>query len=215
MRTLKLLLLSIAIIAAIGGSGYLVYQTAYTTGDMAGYDHGYLVGEGLGYNSGLEDGYNAGEEVGYDNGYLAGETTGYNSGLEDGYTNGYTQGIEDGLGHGYTLRDPTYAEVVAFLSGDTTDSNTYVDPTYVCSHFARDAGNSAETAGFRCAFVEMRYADGGHAVIAFNTIDQGMVYFEPQHDDEVQVVIGQRYSHLNGYLPPPTNDTILDILIIW
>jgi len=126
--------------------------------------------------------------------------------------------------HGYTLRDPTYKEVITFLRQDKTDENEYVEDTYgvyVCSHFARDACNNAEEAGLRCAFVELRYLDGGHAIIAFNTIDEGLVYFDAITDERVRPVVGKRYYQCiepeagHYYEEPPHDDTIMDILVIW
>jgi len=114
--------------------------------------------------------------------------------------------------------------VITFLRQDKTDENEYIEDTYgvyVCSHFARDVGNSAEEAGLRCAFVELRYLEGGHAVIAFDTIDEGLVYFDTQTDERVRPVIGKRYYQCIEprpgyyYVRPSYDDTIKDILVIW
>jgi hypothetical protein len=104
---------------------------------------------------------------------------------------------------------------VAFMSSDHTDRNRYDEDSYVCSHFSRDVCNNAEAEGWRCAFVELRYSDSGHSIVAFDTIDRGLVYFEPQFDDEVRVELGRRYSQLNDYLLPSFDDVIRDILVIW
>jgi len=110
------------------------------------------------------------------------------------------------------------------LREDKTDKNEFVEDTYgvyVCSHFARDVCNSAEQEGLRCAFVELRYLEKGHTIIAFDTIDKGLVYFEPQTDEVVKPVIGKRFYQCieprPGYYyeEPPHDDTIMDILVIW
>jgi len=204
---LKRILISIGILAAVGGGGFILYNVAYAVGDADGYDNGYLAGQKVGYIEGKQDGYDDGFTVGRDEGYDEGEAAGY----EDGYT----AGIEVGAGHGYSLRDPTYAEAVAFLSSDRTDRNRYDEDTYVCSHFARDVCNNAEAEGLRCAFVELRYSSSGHSIVAFDTIDRGLIYFEPQFDDEVGVEIGRSYAQLNHYVTPSYDDWILDILVIW
>jgi len=200
-----------AILAVICLGSFVLYNAAYAIGDAAGYDKGYSAGQEVGYSSGKQDGYDLGKEEGYNTGYTSGKT--------DGYDDGYAQGKQAGLGHGYTLRDPTYKEAVLFIEQDKTDENKYVEGTYgvyVCSHFAGDVCNNAEEKGLRCAFVELRYPDGtGHSIIAFDTIDRGLLYFEPQFDDEVKVIINQSYSRLNNYQGPPVNDTIMDILVIW
>jgi hypothetical protein len=201
----------IGILAALGAGGYILYNAAYTVGDAAGYDDGYLAGQKIGYIGGNQDGYDDGYNVGKDDGYNEGETAGYTL----GYNAGYSEGLEAGTGHGYCLRDPSYAEAVAFLNRDRTDRNHYDEDSYVCSHFSRDVCNNAEIEGWRCAFVELRYSGSGHSIIAFDTIDRGLVYFEPQFDDEVSLEIGRRYSQLNGYMIPTFDDVIQDILVIW
>ncbi len=241
---MKRILIAAGIIVVVGVGGYFLYDAAYSWGETAGYDEGYSAGHEVGYSAGEEDGYDEGyslgEADGYDEGYTLGETDGYDEGYtsgeedgydtgyivgeEDGYDEGYSVGMEVGLGHGYTLKDPTYQEAVAFISQDRTNENEYVEDTYgvyVCSHFARDVCNNAETEGLRCAFVEIRYPDLGHAIIAFDTMDRGLVYFEPQSDEEAELAIGERYYQCiipapgYHYPAPSYDDTIRDILIIW
>lgn len=213
MKWLKRILISLAILVLVGFGGFIVYVAAYSEGEAAGYDNGYSVGQEAGYDLGKQDGY--------DEGYVLGKQDGYNEGYDLGKEDGYEEGAQAGLGHGYTLRDPTYKEVVTFLKQDKTDENKFVEDTYVCSHFARDVGNNADDQGLRCAFVEMRYPEQGHTIIAFNTIDKGLVYFEPQIDGRVEPVIGKSYYECvepkPGYYyeEPLYDDTIMDILVIW
>lgn len=201
------ILISIGILAAVGAGGFILYNVAYGIGDVDGYDDGYLAGQKVGYITGNQDGYGDGYNLGKDEGYDEGEAA--------GYTTGYADGVEAGTGHGYCLQDPTYAEAVAFIHSDHTDRNSYDDDSYVCSHFSRDVCNNAEAEGWRCAFVELRYSGSGHSIVAFDTIDRGLVYFEPQFDDEVRVELGRSYSRLNDYVIPYWDDVIRDILVIW
>lgn len=204
MGLMKSISISLGVLVIVGLGGYFGYNAAYAMGETAGYDIGYPAGEEAGYSLGKQDGYEggyiSGKQDGYDEGYSSGRADGYgegySSGKTDGYKQGYDQGMEAGLGHGYTLRDPTYNEVVTFLRQDKTDENKYVEDTYgvyVCSHFARDVNNNAEASGLRCAFVEIRYKRTGHTIIAFNTIDKGLAYFEPQNDWIVRPVTGKRF----------------------
>jgi hypothetical protein len=213
---LKRILISIGILAAVCLSGFIVYNVAYGIGGAAGYDKGYSAGQNVGYASGKTEGYASGKT----DGYSLGKQEGYNSGKTDGYN----QGVEAGLGHGYTLKDPTYDQVVAFIKEDKTNENKYIEDTYgvyVCSHFARDVCNNAERKGFRCAFVELRFPDSGHSIVAFNTIDKGLVYFEPQSDVIAKPVIGKQWYQCKEpppgyyYEKPSYDDTIMDILVIW
>ena len=208
MKWLIGIFIAMGILILTGMGGYTLYGLAYSEGATTGYEDGYTVGHEAGYSSGEQDGYDEG----------------YSSGSADGYDEGYEVGVEAGLGHGYTLRDPAYEEVITFLGQDKTDENRYIEGTYgvyVCSHFARDVGNNAEEAGLRSAFVELRYLDGGHAIIAFDTIDEGLVYFDVQTDERVRPVIGKRYYQCIEpragyyYVRPSYDDTIRDILVIW
>ena len=208
MKWLKGIFIVIGISILLGGGSFALYGLAYSEGVTAGYENGYSVGHEAGYSSGEQDGYDEG----------------YSSGSADGYDEGYEVGVEVGLGHGYTLKDPTYEAVITFLGQDNTDENEYIEGiygVYVCSHFARDVGNNAEEAGLRSAFVELRYLDGGHAIIAFDTIDEGLVYFDVQTDERVRPVVGKRYYQCIEpkpgyyYTRPSYDDTIKDILVIW
>lgn len=207
MEWLKRIFIALGILGLICLGGYIVYNAAYAIGEKAGYDKGYPAGEKVGYSSGKTEGYSLGKQDGY--------TEGYTSGKTDGHKDGYEEGVEASLGHGYTLRDPTYKEATTFLRKDKTDGNKYEEDTYICSHFARDVCNNAEANGFRCAVVNLRYPDGGHSIIAFNTVDKGLLFFEPQFDHKVKVVIGKSYSQLNNYEKPDYSDIIRDILVIW
>ena len=229
---MKSVFISIGMLVLIGAGGFFLYQVAYSQGETAGYADGYNKGHDAGqeggYSSGEIEGYQSGEKEGYEAGYLAGKADGYQEGVKAGYEEGievgYEEGVEAGLGHSYTLRNPTYKEAKVFLEQDKTDKNRYVEGTYgvyVCSHFARDVCNNAEEADLRCAFVELRYTEGGHALIAFDTVDKGLVYFEPTTDEVAKPIIGKRYYECivpkPGYYyeEPYTDDTIMDILVIW
>ena len=213
MKWTKQIFIAIGILGVVCLSGFIVYNIAYGIGEAEGYDKGYSAGQKIGYSLGQQDGYAEG--------YATGKGEGYDLGEADGYEDGYAEGVEVGLGHGYTLRDPTYKEAVTFLRKDRTDRNKYVEDTYVCSHFARDACNNAEEEGLRCAFVELRFGEGGHSIIAFDTIDEGLLFFESQTDMRATPVIGKRwYKCLEPkpgyyYEKPSYDDTIMDILVIW
>jgi hypothetical protein len=213
---LKRVLISIGILAAVCLACFLVYEVAYGIGGKAGYDNGYSSGQNVGYSEG--------REAGYDEGYVSGEQDGYTEGYTTGKADGYDEGVDAGAGHGYTLKDPTYGQAVFFINVDRTNENEYIEGSYgvyVCSHFARDVCNNAEEEGIRCAYVEIRYPDGGHAIIGFDTVDEGLVYFDAITDERVRPVIGDRYHQCieakEGYYyeEPSFDDTIMDILVIW
>lgn len=136
----------------------------------------------------------------YNLGYSDGESDGY----EKGYDEGFIQGMQYLTENGYYLRDPTYAEAIEFINLDKTNQNDYTHD-YVCYDFTADFSANAVQAGYRCGFVYLIFVDGAHAIACFNTIDQGLIYVEPQNDEVVTVEIGQQYA---GYV-------ITDLGIIW
>ena len=133
------------------------------------------------------------------------------------------QASYDGLlsGHGYTIKDPTYRQMVSFIKEDKTDERQYIEDEYVCQNFAMDICNNAEEEGIRCAYVIIGYPDRGHVIVAFNTIDRGLIYVEPQHDDVVEPEIGKHYYKCivpkpgHYYETSSYDDTIEKILVIW
>jgi len=76
--------------------------------------------------------------------------------------------------------NPTYAELIAFIKEDTSDSKVYSEGFSMCADFAEDVHNSAETKGIRAAWVsiDFRESSDGHAMNAFETTDRGVVYVD-------------------------------------
>jgi len=79
--------------------------------------------------------------------------------------------------------NPTYAELIAFIKADFTDTNDYLAGGvggYVCADFAEDVHNNAEAAGIRAAWVSIDFGrdDEGHACNAFEATDRGLVYID-------------------------------------
>jgi hypothetical protein len=76
--------------------------------------------------------------------------------------------------------------------------------------------NNAEAKGIRCAVVDIFYPDGyGHTIVAFDTTDRGLIYIEPQFDQEVKLEVGRSYSQLNNFTAAPRDDTIKRYLVVW
>lgn len=119
------------------------------------------------------------------------------------------------------LRDPTYLEMEAFLADDRTSSNTYDRGSflrlddYVCIDFANDVKRNAIKEGIRCAGVGISFGRRGHALIAFQTTDRGIIFIEPQDDYIVKVAVGTRYFVDNGCEAVDYNDTIVKVEVYW
>jgi len=119
----------------------------------------------------------------------------------------------------YSLHDPTYAEAQLFIHTDCTDSYTYKLGTFECDEFAEMFNNNAESLGIRCGFVIIEFGDAAHALNAFNTVDKGIIYIEPQNDEQlVHLNLGDSYwedCFETNYGTQSFNNTITSINIIW
>jgi len=125
-------------------------------------------------------------------------------------------------GHGYTIKDPTYNEMMSFIDDDDTDKAEYIPGEYECTDFATNLCNRAEEEDIRCAYVSIRFPGGrGHAIVAFNTVDKGLIYIEPQYDDLVEIEIGKLFHQCvvptgdYKYEKPAQDDTIEKVLVAW
>jgi hypothetical protein len=91
------------------------------------------------------------------------------------------------------LRDPTYQETLQFIRSDQTDKNQY-NKSYTCSNFANDFINNALNEGYRCGYVIIESPETRHAIVCFNTSDNGLIFVEPQNDELVTLTTKQRLS---------------------
>ena len=118
-------------------------------------------------------------------------------------------------GYGYVLSDPTYLQMKNFMANDKTDLNKYDVDTYNCQNYSADVIANAAKLKIRCAFVSIDEESSGHAIIAFYTTDRGIIYIEPQSDEEVNLQVGRRYYQCiipepgYYYTPPRYDDTVL------
>jgi len=201
------------------------YSEGETAGIVSGYKEGYEIGhingtnEGLqtgyesgfisGYDDGNEDGYSEGRSTGYSDGY----SSGYDEGNETGFEYGYAKGLDEGAGSGYTIRDPSYIELVKFLRDDKTERETYHYDDFNCYDFSATVARNAFDAGYQCYTVYIELAESAHMIVAFNTTDKGMQYYEPQDDNQMYPRIGQPYWNRRLYTVD-YNDTIIDIDLV-
>lgn len=208
--------------------------SGFEEGNKTGFEKGFSAGKAAGYIKGRDEGFAVGREEGYRIGYSEGNETGYaagradghatghaagkEEGIQQGYSSGYAAGLDEGIPHKYKLRDPTYSEAVEFLEADKTDRKAYIKENfeYVCIDYAIEVCRNAQEQNLDCHAVELvfREATGAHVIIAFNTIDRGWVYFEPQDDREVKVGVGVRYYRDNNYRSEVQDDTIIKVNII-
>jgi len=96
-----------------------------------------------------------------------------------------------------TATNPTWSQLMTFLSQDQTEKHTYIEDVYDCSQFSRDVHNNAEARGIRAAVVQVtfRYESTRHALNAFLTTDYGLVYVDctESPDSIARVKTGKEY----------------------
>jgi hypothetical protein len=111
-------------------------------------------------------------------------------------------------------KDPTYNQLINFLSSDRTIYNTYVPGQYVCTNFAVDLHQHAESSLIRAHLVEIQFTDNNnHMIVMFHTTDRGNIYIDDTGDtaeekangsppipSSVNPVIGS--SYIPSYLFP-------------
>lgn len=90
------------------------------------------------------------------------------------------------------IRNPTYQEALQFISSDQTDKNQY-NQSYTCINFATDFVNNAIKEGYGCGYVIIECSETSHAIVCFNTSDNGLIFVEPQNDKLVTLATGQPY----------------------
>ncbi len=112
--------------------------------------------------------------------------------------------------------NPTFAEMIAFLNSNKVNWQGY-SANYDCADFACDLQREAYENGIRCAFVGIDYSVNGHAIVAFDTTDKGLIYIEPQLDLPVKVEVGTKYA---SWFRGPNyvidhDDTVIGITLNW
>jgi len=122
------------------------------------------------------------------------------------------------------LQNPTFDEMISFLNKSTINWNEYISSRrgrYVCLDFACDLQDEAAGLGIRSAFVSITFppGSGSHALIAFETTDKGLIYFEPQVDHRMKVEVGRKYWSWI-YWPDydyhiDYDDTVMSIQLLW
>jgi len=167
------------------------------------------------YVDSFDDGFAQTYAIGYQEAY--GEA--FDKGYDKGYEIGLETGSKEGVARMVELSNPTYEEMREFLAGDKTDSKPYIKGEYVRFHFAVELNNNAEASGIRVAFVRVFSRERGHGMVAFETIDKGLIFIEPQSDREVEPVIGigepfPWYS-VGAVSAASYHDPLVKLQIIW
>ena len=162
------------------------------------------------------------ENIARAQGYTAGYNTGYEEGMTKGNEAGYQSGSKSGLiaagganetsinetGY-FFMYNPTYSEIMTDL--DTSEMST-----------SQQILDYAKANGIRAAYVRVpiaRPASEGriylYQLVAFDTVDKGLIIIEPASHREVKVEVGKSYNALNGFPPSSFDDTITKVTMVW
>ena len=89
-----------------------------------------------------------------------------------------------------SIHSITWADLVSFLEKDHTNWHPYIPGKYTCLDFSTDLVANATKQDIKAWIVAVDFTDGGpgHAFVAFETTDRGIVYVEPQADDTYPIV---------------------------
>lgn len=88
----------------------------------------------------------------------------------------------------------SYSQVTDFLAADTTNEKDYGEG-YNCVDYSMDVMQAATWKGIECSVVGLIGSDGdSHAIVAFQTEDDGWVFVEPQNDEVIDVYEGMVYA---------------------
>lgn len=181
----------------------------------------YLTGMGSTFDvkvaTAFSDGYDQGYTQTYDVGYQEAHSEAYEKGYKKGYEVSLESELGEEVGSWVGLRNPTYKELREFLADDKTDSKSFISGEYVCFDFAAELNNNADAKGIRAAYVRLRSKEWAHAVVAFETVDRGLVFIEPQSDAEIELAVGKIYPwwQVGAISPLRYADAIEEIQIIW
>jgi hypothetical protein len=99
-----------------------------------------------------------------------------------------------------SAHDPSYSELMDFLSTDDTVNNKYDKPNFTCADFAEELQNNAEMQGINCGYASLKFQgkEIGHAVDVFDTTDKGLVYVDTTSGKTIVIPdLGPGYSYYN------------------
>jgi len=217
LKTLFIVLVIVAIVTNVVAWD-MAYNGGYDQGLSVGLIHGNIegvrIGNIVGHTNGYNDGKILGEEEGFEDGYdrglLSGDRSGFEKGKVIGNNIGFVQGYSEGNKTGYdnyqdsyskgfnekgfvAPRNPSKAEMWCFIARDHTDNLRYDDNLFTCNDFAMTVKRNAYEAGFLCYYVYVDIGAYGHAMVAFNTTDSGLIFIEPQNDSEVKISSRETY----------------------
>ena len=98
------------------------------------------------------------------------------------------------------LINPTYKELKNFVDRDNIDRKQW-SSEFDCTEFSNEFIDNFANEGYFSCTVEIDYKCDkercGHIIVAINTTDKGLIYFEPQDDKIIKNMrVGENYCNL-------------------
>jgi hypothetical protein len=195
MKGTGITVIVVAILIGVGFLGSLAVYNDINDKLADAYAEGFIEGQEQAYTASLQDGGTKG--------YQEGSRTGYHqSGISPEFDGGYDEGY-------YFAYNPTYEQIPEILN-EVSENTT------------KGIHDYAEANGIRVAYVRCQLARPApegmvyiKQLVAFETVDKGLVIIEPSTGNEVVVEVGYSYTQLNGQTPKPYDDTITKMSIVW
>ena len=123
----------------------------------------------------------------------------------------YQELVDDNTENADTLINVNYATLISFIENDSGNSHPY-NEAFVCSDFAFTLLHNASLQNISSGFVILNFhAVTEHAIVVFNTTDNGIVYIEPQNDEDIT----QYITILGVYYTGGIDNTIFSISTYW
>jgi hypothetical protein len=116
-------------------------------------------------------------------------------------------------GEGYTVRScwnaqplQNAAAVEEFMQWDNIESVPYDADSWTCGHYAQHIQMLAATNSIKCGVVSVRFKYSTHAIVAFPTVDDGILYVDPMGKDRWAYVV-----QWEPYRSWPMNHSTFDV----
>jgi hypothetical protein len=194
MKQLLLTLLTIILIIGAGVGLSAITYANYVNGVASAGTDGFKDGDAQGYKDGLREG----GEAGYQEGSRV-----YYSGVEGADTDNIS------LSDSYYLYNPSFSEVMDFL--DKEELYSFPDiHEYTVTHSIRS--------GYVRCYVTLNYSSQSEVacdLVAFDTVDKGIVIIEPWSHREVIVKTGERYRAALDTSELEINGMVNKVTVLW
>jgi hypothetical protein len=113
---------------------------------------------------------------------------------------------------GYYTHDITLAQLKSFLLDDDTNDYDFTYPTPYAVFLIKNAVSN----GYHCGLAYIAMKEGTYVLVAFNTIDKGLVFVDAGGDYIFyNVAVGSYLFPRVDYDAPDYNDTVVSWIIAW